>query len=305
MTSNVKKLLSDHLKNSKLDVSTVTVMSYANVEFDLKALYEKLRVYEILDPPLTKKKKLPDFKKIDAPYGKIVSIRHQNSFRGLVKKHIDPDTPAKYFLNQLTLIISLGNNKFVNIFMFKTNFKITGCKKQVTVERVIRLLWDHITSLDQQYYTMLDERPPGFTFETVMTNVGFSFDFKIDRQRLNSLLNSEEFNRLKSDFETTSNTNVKVKMCTDKPDGYFYWRHYKENGKWLRDKVTHIDHIDEKKREKKENKTTFLVFQSSKTITSARFANNIENDYKYFIKVIEDNRKLIEESVDKQSTFTF
>lgn len=299
-------LLSDRLKTSQLDVSTITVMSYANVQFDLDKLYTALPVHEIVDPSLTKKKKLPDFKKIDAPYGKIVSIRHKNAFRGLVKKHIDPETPAKYFLNQLTLIVSLGNCQNVNIFMFKTSFKVTGCRKQSTVERVIKLLWEKINRLPEQHYTMLDERPPSFTFETVMTNVDFSFGFKIDRQRLNSLLNSEQFrNRLKSDYETTSNTNVKVKMCTEKPEGYFYWRHSYTDGKWVRDQVTKIDYVDEKKRKKKEKNTTFLVFHSSKTITSARYADNIEHDYKYFIKVIEDNRDLIEESVDAHADFVF
>ena len=306
-------------------------MAYSNILLDVAKLFDKMKVHTVENPPLTKKKKLPNIKKVDAPYGAVISLRKTNKFRGLVTKVIEDDVEdncSKYFLNQITCIISLGAMKNINVFIFKTSFKIVGCKDTETAEEVIMLLWDEYIKPLRDCYQSMDNEPPNFTFETVMTNVDFSLGFMIDRKNLNTLLNSDKYTeRIKaSRFQTTDDTNVNVQFHTEKPKDYFYWRLVDvsdvksgtkkglKGGKgsatdgeigWIVDKVDDIKYSDKKKK-KKPKHTTFLVFQSSKIILSARYQQNMGKDYDYFLDIINNNRKSIEEKVDsKRDAFSF
>lgn len=286
---------------SDLGVSTITVMVYTNILMDLQKLFDNMVIYEVVDPPLTKKKKMPNVKKINAPYGQVLSLRIKKDFRGLVTK---PPSDT-YFLNQMTCILSLGNYKNVNIFIFNTSLKVVGCKNESEVEEVLMILWEEYIKPLKDCYATMDDEKPNFTFETVMTNTDFLLGFKIDRKRLNTLLNSKEYqDRIrKSKFETTGDTNVKIQFKTEKPEGYFYWRFTEDDGVWSRDKV---DNILYKKAKKKKKSTTFLVFHSSKTIVSGRYYENMSKDYEYFLNIVNKNRSLIEEKIDtKFDKFVF
>lgn len=278
---------------SQLGVSTITVMAYSNVMLDVHALFEKLPIHEVSDPPLTKKKKLPNMKQLDAPYGTILSLRSQNKFRGLVTK-IVKSTNAKYFLNQITCVVSLGNKININVFIFKSSFKIVGCKTQSMAEEVVAILWEDYIKPLKQCYEMSDDDSPNFTFETVMTNVDFSLGFPINRKSLNTLLNGSAFkDRIyMSRYETTGDANVRVQFHTSKPDGHYYWQLVDTDKGWEFNKV---DEIIYKKKKNKTKYTTFLVFHSSKTIASARFMPQLENDYNYFMNIVKEHRKEIED----------
>jgi len=65
-----------------LETSTRTVMVYTNVLFNLLAIFHDLQITEI-DVPLTKKQKNVDKKKIEAPYGAIVSVQSSTKIRGI------------------------------------------------------------------------------------------------------------------------------------------------------------------------------------------------------------------------------
>jgi len=276
---------------------------------NVERLFNNMKVYDVENPPLTKKKKLPNIKKVNAPYGQIISLKNRNNFRGLKTKETrEGDSDSKYFLNQITCILSLGECKNINVFVFKTSFKIVGCKDTDTAEEVIMILWENYIKPLTDCYEVMDDQAPNFTFETVMTNVDFSLGFMIDRKNLNTLLNSSEFKERihMSRFQPTDDTNVNVQFHTEKPKGYFYWRltHDEEDG-WVRDKVDNIKYIDTKKKKKKKH-TTFLVFQSSKIILSARYQQHMPRDYDYFMKIIKNHRKDFEENVDtKNGKFSF
>jgi hypothetical protein len=297
-------------KFSDLGVSTKTVMAYSNVLLNVESIFNKLDVYEISDPPLTKKKKLPNLKLLDSPHGKIVSLRLKNKFRGLVTKRLEGkqlENATKYFLNQITCVISLGDKRNINVFIFKTSFKIVGCKTQKTAEEVVAILWEQYIKPMKDCYVIKDDDPPNFTFETVMTNVDFSLGFDIDRKKLNTLLNLPQFkDRIHmSRYETTGNANVNVQFKITNSDEH-YLKMSDNNGKWVITNVDDISYKDNKKKKKKKH-TTFLVFQSSKTIASARYTINMESDYNYFINLINKNRDLIEETNTRttQEPFSF
>jgi len=280
-----------------LIVSTVTVMAYSNLILDTRKLFQNIEVLDTtgMELYLSKKKKLPSIKKIDAPYGSVLSMRSGNNFRGLVNKNMDDVKNNTHFLNQFTCIISLGNKVNINVFVFRTSFKIVGCKNESIAQEVISILWDkYIKELDD-CYTICDEECPTFVFETVMSNIDFLLGFNIDRCNLNTLLNEEKYSKkiITSNFDPTLDTNVNIQLFTSPPDDYFYWSMKDEEVGWVYDKVNEIKY---RKAKKKLKKTTFLVFQSSKIIMSARYAPRMKRDYDYFISIIKENKELIEET---------
>lgn len=309
-----------------LKISTSTIVCYTNMIFDIKKLYDKLNVYTVPDGYETlRKSKLPNIKKIYAPYGEIISVRRGNQFRGLVTK--DVSNKKKFFLNQLTCIISLNtgddesemkeikrgdkaNN--INIFIFKTSIKIAGCKNDQIGENVIKEVWERHISKLTDCYTIVDDEPPNFTFETVMTNVDFLLGFKIDREILNNIMNSEKYKNVVelSKFESTSSTSVIIYFHTTVPIDYYYnkivW--HDENKTFKREKVKNISYRVKKNKKKH---TTFLVFQSSKITVSARFFPRLKEDYEKFLKIINENKSSIEEKdgtlnvIKNNTTFKF
>jgi hypothetical protein len=301
----------------ELGTSTMTVMAYSNVNFNLEAIYNGMPIYDI-DVPLTKKKKLPDMKKVVAPKDKIISVRYKNEFRGIVTS----TKKTKYFLNQVTFIISIGN-KNLNIFIFNNKLKIAGCKKLKQAEDVMIVLWNILGSIKNSYtvrtfehilndpkidmdikdkINLLDKKEfddsPRFIFEVVMSNVDFKLGFKIDRKKLNNLMNSEKYSNIVhiSRFETTGNTNVNIKMFTTKPKNYVH--HYLT----FRDNVPSVGTIEHNiydfKKKKKVKYNTFLVFRSSKVIESGCYSESMGEMYDKFISIINNNRCSIEEKID-------
>lgn len=277
----------------ELGTSTKTVMVYSNVQFNFEKLFESLPITEV-DVPLTKKKKLPDMKKVKAPRGAIISLRYKNKFRGIVTKAVS-DKKSTYFLNQVTCILSLGN-KNLHIMMFKNKLKIAGNKDTEQAYDTVKLLWDHIQKIENGY-NFLDKNPPRFIFDVVMTNVDFKLGFQIDRRKLNNLMNSSKYRDFvyMSRFETTGNTNVNIKLYCKKPPEFSYkcLTIDKNKPSFSNEK----DNIYNDKKKQKPKYTTFLVFRSSKVIESGCYNNEMRIGYEKFINIIKENKEQIEEKI--------
>jgi len=73
-----------------LQTSTMTVMIYTNVLFEMPEIFRNVELTEV-EVPLTKKQKNVDKKKIVAPYGAIISVQSKTKIRGVdlrkKKKH--------------------------------------------------------------------------------------------------------------------------------------------------------------------------------------------------------------------------
>lgn len=284
-----------------LKVSTMTIMVYTNMEFDIEKLFKELPITEI-DVPLTKKKKTPNLKKITAPYNSIISIRYKNDFRGVETKKKPTDGKKNHFLNQISCIISLGD-KLLHIMIFRCSkgggkFKIAGAKNFDQATLGVQLLWGHIKSVPDSF-TMRDKHPPIFVFDVAMINVDFKLGFTIDRKKLNNLMNRPEYRDKVhlSRFETTSNTNVNIKMHSEKPQKYLYTYMILREGKPPKFiKSSELRYNTQTNKEKKKN-TTFLVFRSSKVIESGKYSESMTSSYNYFIDIIEKNRDAIAEKI--------
>lgn len=224
-----------------------------------------------------------------------------------------------HFLNQLTIVLSLGNQPILNIMMFKDNLKIAGCKGDDDAKEAVLILWeDYISKIKDSFKYKRSEDAVGgskFVFETVMRNVDFKLGFMINREALNTLMNRLEFSdKVKmSQYEATANTNVNVKMHSHKPIDFLYdcmifptEGKGKGKGKPRLIDVTTIDYKKPKKPKRGGENTTFIVFSSSEIILSGRYDENMKEMYEFFVntaftrrgeiaeRLIQPDRKLLE-----------
>ena len=286
-----------------LPPSTRCIMAYSSVNFDLDKLYNLLPIYDI-EAPLTKKQKHVDKKKVKAPYGTIVSVSTKRKIRGLDmknKKKKNEHTSIDYFLNQVTVVLSIG--KFMlNIMIFKNSFKIAGCKIEEDAIIATRILWEDYISKTDAWSLGRDGKgqwkEPRFAFEVVMFNVGFNLGFDIDRDALNVLMNSKKYeDRVSlSQYDSTIHTSVNIKLFSSKPEELWYdCLCYGKNGVYL----TSLPNIPYKKPKNKKMYTTFIVFSSSETILTGRYVRNMKEAYQFFVSEAFKNKKKIEERVIK------
>lgn len=206
------------------------------------------------------------------------------------------------FLNQVTIIISVGDI-ILNIMMFKTCFKIAGCKNDKDAYESIAILWEDYISKIQRGWRMRKKflyEEPRFMFRLVMRNVDFELGFFIDRQALNRLMNSSKYidKVHMSQCETTGHPNVNIKMHTEEPEGYIhYCLEFPQNGKVRF--VGFDKNIYKREKPKKPKYATFIVFSSSQTILTGRYEESMKNLYIFFVNEVMKYRKDIEEHIEK------
>lgn len=301
---------------SKVPISIKTIMAYSNINFNFIEIFKQIPVVIPDNVPLTKKKKLPDIKKVVAKYGTIFSARHGNDYRGLIFK--ETTNKKAFFLNQSSFYLSLGE-KNVHIMIFKNTIKIAGSKKIEQAPEIINILWGYISKMSNvyslidvktdRYFSYFNINPedqkqiPTFTFDAVMTNVDFKLGFSIDRKKLNNLMNDKKYSDIihLSKFETTGSVHVNIKMkITDPPNIKYKCLRIEETDDGnLESKIIECDQnfYSPLKKTKKKNFTTFLVFLSSKVIESGKYDEVIEQHFNKFLDIIKENRDLIEEKL--------
>lgn len=338
-----------------LSTSTMTVMIYSNLEFDLDVIFKTMPITDI-SVPLTKKQKNVDKKKIQAPPDSIITVQTTTKIRGVdlrkkkkrwcticqprkvtdtketniltitealsrepntdidhivyycsrCQKNYKPQEIKKisYFLNQLTIVLSIGKQPLLNIMLFKDNFKIAGCKNLDDAAEAVLTLWDvYFSSNPSSWKLKKGQTDPGFIFETVMRNVDFKLGFPIERSSLNMLMNNEEYshNIFMSQYESTGHTNVNIKMFSKRPPGFTYkcLKVPKDGEPYFKNVPINV-FKSKKKREKDEKKDsyiTFIVFSSSEIILSGKYNENMKNMYDFFLGIVSEHRNVIEEKL--------
>lgn len=211
-----------------------------------------------------------------------------------------------HFLNQLTIVLSLGNQPILNIMMFKDNLKIAGCKNNDDAKEAVMILWeDYISKIEGGFkFKRSEDSSSGakFIFETVMRNVDFKLGFMVNREALNKLMNRREFSdKVKmSQYEATSNTNVNVKMHSYKPIDFVYeCMIYPVQGKPRLIDVTTIDYKKPKKPKRGGESTTFIIFSSSEIILTGRYDENMKEMYEFFVNTAFTRKKEIAEHISQ------
>lgn len=293
MTKNneISSLLEKHglLEFNKLATSTRTVMIYTNINFDRNKIFYNVNLTPI-DIQLTQKQKNVDKKKINAPYGSIISVQSKTQIRGIdlrkktkrwcticrpIEVHEDkikqiktvteslekgkekldiyniiyncsncqksyrPEEVKKinHFLNQITIVLSIGKIPLLNIMLFKDSLKIAGCKDENDAAEGMLILWqDFISKIPDAWslkkmtdplkdHSIGGGNEPRFIFDIVMRNVDFKLGFVIDREKLNILMNQQKYIDIiyMSQYEPTNHTNVNIKMYSKQPINFKYY----------------------------------------------------------------------------------
>lgn len=218
-----------------------------------------------------------------------------------------------HFLNQITIVISLGNEKNppLNIMIFKNTMKIVGCKSKDDAMEAVLILWqDYISRIPNAWRMVKGANNPRFVFETVMRNVGFKLGFAIERPALNNLMNQEEYSEhvFMSQYETSAHTNVNIKMFSNRPKDFKYECLVIPLDTKRKPFFTYVPEIlykarDDKKKQKNQKiqgkYATFIVFSSSEVILSGRYDQNMKDAYNFFVSTAFENKDLIEEKLDQ------
>ncbi len=203
------------------------------------------------------------------------------------------------FLNQVTITVSV-NGILLNIMVFKDSFKVAGCKHDEDAEAVTRILWERYLRKEPGVYSLKEgETHPRFIFRRVMRNVQFNLGFAIDLNKLNTLMNKEEYAKYVdvAQRETTGHPNVNIAMYSNKPEDYKYdMLVYGTNSAVGKGKMTTIDDNPYQKKQKKTH-TTFIVFSSSQVILSGRYQNEMKTLYNFFVQEVMEHSDYLKEKL--------
>ena len=149
-----------------------------------------------------------------------------------------------HFLNQLTIVLSIGKQPLLNIMMFKDNLKIAGCKDEIDAHEAILCLWHDYLSKIPHSFCFMDDVPRNgtdvhrngtdvpslakmkFIFDGVMRNVDFNLGFPVERVVLNEVMNEPRYREkvYMSTYEAMGPTNVNIKMYAQPDAGHRYNR---------------------------------------------------------------------------------
>lgn len=214
-----------------------------------------------------------------------------------------------HFLNQLTIVISVGKQPLLNIMMFKDSLKFAGCKDLNDAVEATLILWqDYIFHRGSDLWNLKrGAKNPRFIYEIVMKNVDFKIGWPLERPALNYLMNKEKYSKyiFMSQYESTGNTNVNIKMFSRKPPGFKYDclvvpLNDPQNPYFI--KLSDIPYKSEKKKKKdlKDDKyVTFIAFSSSEIILSGRYDENMKEMYNFFVHTVFTHKKDIEEKMEQ------
>ena len=187
--------------------------------------------------------------------------------------------------------------------MFKHSIKLAGNKTYDYAVEAIMILWENYFNSIPNAWSFRDtSKGAHFLFDVVMRNINFKIGFQIDKFSLNRLMNRADYKNhvYLSKYESTSDTHVNIKICTEKPDNLeynmlVYDKAGIENPYFIQ--TTEKKYACEKV--PKPMYITFLIFSSSVGILSGRCYNSMKEKYEFFTETINKHRNEIEERLSK------
>lgn len=322
MVKNKKdKIIFKDCKYEDLPQSVYGVMAYTNFDIDLNMLYKYIPIidYEVIKKKRGRKKKTDiPIKPVELPEGSVVTCQFENNLRGQRiknKKVPKKKSNRQYFLNSVTIVLVIKNNKFINVKVTgKYNFQISGCKTSEQYINTMCVIFDILkkieTYIGHPIYQLIPlgnikSENPIVIFNKTMINKDCMVNFNIDREKLTMFLNKN------TDFSAFFNgamapgINVKLKntipheLKLDKIELFddLKYKHtiidYEEYYNLLSDK-------DKKKLHKKEvlnkNNHSFMIHQPG-SIVQSDIGPNQGIVFKQLITLLYNNRKEFEELI--------
>lgn len=282
-----------------IPVSTKTFIIATNIIIEIEKLFDFLPItnYIVIPKKRGRKKKIifNDPNK-NIKNGSIITLELKNKMRGVsLKKKKKESNGTDYFRNSITVVM-INENKKINFKISKNGkFQMTGCKYDKQAEDCVKFIWDSIKH-DKTLYTKKDNEPFQALFIPAMRNIDFNLGFVVDREKLDDYINANT--RFSSLFETSigyTGVNIKIPVVSNLGSLKLKKLIY-ENDDWkqtsyipYQDYLSTLEIKEQKKKLAKERNTTFLVFQSGKTICSAMCEEFAKEAYTRFIDIIRQN----------------
>ena len=295
-----------------IGISTKTVIAITNMIIDLDLLYTYIPIVDFI--PQEKKRGRKKRINIETPvhklpFGSIIMIQKRKDFRGTILKTKSKKSNT-FFLHSVTIIISLDDNKFINV-KISTNGKlqITGCKEDKHCEQVVLGIFKNLMLVTEYtgkscFSFINNETSLRTVFNTVMQNMDFNIGFAICRNKLDSFINQQT--NFRSIFEGSINTEVNIKIPLKESTNINYLLQIKynhETNEIVKENVPYtlycnlLNEKERKKETRKERNHTFLVFASGSIIMSSR-GSDMSRVFYDFINILILNRKQFEDISD-------
>ena len=262
-------------------ISTRTIIADVNVEFDIENIFKNVPLQiQLKNYPCS-----------------IVAMYNQNCKKGdltVLQQH-----GTKSFRNAVNVIFRISD-QLINIKVSRHgNFQITGAKHRENCYTVVMYFIDLCKEYSPQVMTNLLVPKLQVCFTTVMTNVVYNTNYKIDKRKLNDLIqNHPNFYCL---YETNfgyTGMNIKLPLKEN-------WENFTipmficgDHG-WEKSAMSYQNYLHQRGRLKRHKKkfNTFLIFHSGKVIMSGMHEDSMRDDFLFFSQFLKDNQKSVEEII--------
>jgi hypothetical protein len=307
--------------------STKTIISFTNIIIDMEKFFNYIPIRDIaIERKNNRKKKIENVfniedRKENIPSGSILCVKWRNQERGTIIKtasivrnsNKNKKKRDKYFLNSITTIMYFNNEKYkdklINLKITNTGrIQMTGCKEdELTISCIHTLInimnevkeWlgvDLYIMNNTLYSQITNKEGVHIILYTVMKNKNINIGFKINREKLDSLIN-KNYNDYISIFDGTTsgagvNIKTKVKNWEESLPIYTFYNKQVEKGEVNTEKVIKLFTKTAKHNENKYH--TFLCFKSGSCIHSGR-GEHMEKALEEFITILHKNRNEIED----------
>jgi len=240
----------------------------------------------------------------------------------------------KPFRNSMMIVMKIAGKKITLKLPSFGRIQFCGCKEQSHADLAVKYLFKNIYSIYKEdktvlmtlpdYPSFMTEKPdsknikkfmeedpsfkniqhkPKVLFQSVMINKDFNLGFVIDRDKLNTFINSNtEYTSL---LETSVNTSANIKIKSN-PKFRPPLREIVLEKKWSDGEMKYDIYLGklnktEYKKETKDKYHTFLMFQSGAIILSSPYLVEMKMVFEKFVKYVMNNKSVIEEKLIDQT----
>lgn len=271
-----------------LSRTTRTVIADTNLTINIDALFDVLPIVDYTEPEKRKGRR----KSVTAPPvlpapGSIVLAKLGTRTRGS-----DPKKGKMAFKNSITIVMAV-RDRMVNFKLSKNGrFQITGNNDDYHVEKCVKHMWKLLSRFPDLF--SVDGTSVKVTFWSSMENFKTSLGFRLDRQKLNTLVNEQT--EYVSVFETSSGSaSVNIKMPLGTIDILLNTMTFRSN-KWVRGTVSYADFVARATGKITRSDTrfvSFLVFHTGEVIVTAMCHGVMRPYVDAFAAMMAANRNII------------
>lgn len=269
--------------------TTRTVIADTNIVINIKALFDAIPITEYTIPEKKKGRKKKDTVQSQSvpSSGSIVSVKFEGRVRGVELKK-----GKSAFKNSITIVMVI-KDRWVNFKLSKNGrFQITGNNDDYHIEKCVKYMWKIIRQLPEMY--TVNGTSVKVTFWSSMENFKTNIGFRIDRQKLNTLVN--DATEYISVFETSSGSaSVNIKMPLEFSELALNTLTFRSN-KWVRGTTMYTDFVSKATGKVASNDrrfVSFLVFHTGEVIMTSMCKAVMKPYFDEFIAIVTSNRNLI------------